>query len=195
MKNLSLKLNESIFLETEEILSQINKKRNKYINEVLKFYNQFQKRRLMRQDLQAVYASSAEVLRELEGWRMMVSCWVEDVETFQFESSAGLRLVTCPARLSYSLLFKPPNIELINESIKLNKKDHQKPSTVNPGTSALTSMIMSVLMTSRKSPSVRIVTGMVKITKIGLKRMLTTASTPATTSAVQKPSTWAPGKM
>lgn len=70
MKNLSFKLDESVFSETEEIISQINKKRNKYINEALKFYSQFQKRRLMRQDLlqesQAVYASSAEVLRELE---------------------------------------------------------------------------------------------------------------------------------
>ncbi|MBU2913601.1 hypothetical protein [Reichenbachiella agariperforans] len=70
MKNLSFKLDESVFSETEEIISQINKKRNKYINEALKFYNQLQKRRLMRQDLlqesQAVYASSAEVLRELE---------------------------------------------------------------------------------------------------------------------------------
>ncbi|RJE74445.1 hypothetical protein [Reichenbachiella sp. MSK19-1] len=70
MKNLSLKLDESVFSETEKIISQINKKRNKYINETLKFYSQFQKRRLMRQDLlqesQAVYVSSAEVLRELE---------------------------------------------------------------------------------------------------------------------------------
>ncbi|UXP32124.1 hypothetical protein N6H18_17415 [Reichenbachiella agarivorans] len=70
MKSLSLKLEESIFEETEEVITQINKKRNKYINEALSFYNKLQKRRMMRHQLvaesQAVYASSVEVLRELE---------------------------------------------------------------------------------------------------------------------------------
>ena len=57
-------------MDTEEILAQINQKRNKYINEALSFYNNLQKRRLMRNSLvaesQAVYGSSMEVLREFE---------------------------------------------------------------------------------------------------------------------------------
>ncbi len=70
MKNLSLKLEEDIFMEAEEILGHIKMKRNKYINEALRFYNQLQKRKLMRHQLaeesRAVYASSVEVLREFE---------------------------------------------------------------------------------------------------------------------------------
>lgn len=70
MKNLSLKLEESIFDETEDILSAINKKRNKYINEAVDFYNKLYKRKLMRHDLAAeselAYGTSVEVLGEFE---------------------------------------------------------------------------------------------------------------------------------
>ena len=70
MKNLSLKLEENIFDETEHILSEINKKRNKYINEAVAFYNKLYKRKLMRGDLaaesKAAYGSSMEVLNEFE---------------------------------------------------------------------------------------------------------------------------------
>lgn len=70
MKSLSLKLEEEIFMETEEVIAHIKKKRNKYINEALKFYNQLQKRNMMRgqlaADSAAVYTSSMEVLKEFE---------------------------------------------------------------------------------------------------------------------------------
>lgn len=70
MKNLSLKLEENIFDETELILSEINKKRNKYINEAVAFYNKLYKRKLMRSNLAAeskvAYGSSMEVLNEFE---------------------------------------------------------------------------------------------------------------------------------
>lgn len=70
MKNLSLKLDENIFDETEYILSEINKKRNKYINEAVDFYNKLYKRKLMRGMLAAesaaAYGSSMEVLEEFE---------------------------------------------------------------------------------------------------------------------------------
>ena len=45
MKNLSLKMDDSIFSETEKIVSKINKNRNRYINEAVEFYNLLQKRK------------------------------------------------------------------------------------------------------------------------------------------------------
>jgi hypothetical protein len=45
MKNLSLKMEESIFQETERILKKVRKNRNRYINEAVEFYNMLQKRK------------------------------------------------------------------------------------------------------------------------------------------------------
>jgi len=39
MKTVSLKIDDSIFGETENILSKIKKPRNRYINEALEYYN------------------------------------------------------------------------------------------------------------------------------------------------------------
>jgi hypothetical protein len=39
MKALSLKLDETIFIETERLLSEINQSRNAYFNEAIDFYN------------------------------------------------------------------------------------------------------------------------------------------------------------
>ena len=47
MKTLSLKLDDAIFEETEELLSKMEKSRNRYINEALDHYNKIQKRKLM----------------------------------------------------------------------------------------------------------------------------------------------------
>lgn len=70
MKNLSLKLEENIFDDTEYILSEINKKRNKYINEAVALYNKLYKRKLMRETLatesEVAYGNSLDVLREFE---------------------------------------------------------------------------------------------------------------------------------
>ncbi|MFB6320851.1 hypothetical protein [Saccharicrinis sp. FJH54] len=44
MKTISLKIDDSIFGETEKILSRMKKPRNRYINEALEYYNQMQKR-------------------------------------------------------------------------------------------------------------------------------------------------------
>jgi len=67
-KILSLKLRDNIFQETETIIKQGNVARNKYINEALDFYNQLQKRRLMKQKLakesSLVASNSLEVLEE-----------------------------------------------------------------------------------------------------------------------------------
>lgn len=70
MKNLSLKLQEPVFLETETLLAQLKKNRNAYINEALAFYNRLQKRRLLAEQLRResalVAANSMEVLAEME---------------------------------------------------------------------------------------------------------------------------------
>jgi hypothetical protein len=69
-KTLSLKLQDDIFLETEEVIAAVHKSRNLYINDALSFYNSFMKRTLMRKRLKKesrlVSASSLEALRELE---------------------------------------------------------------------------------------------------------------------------------
>lgn len=44
MKNLSLKLEDQISLETERILEGLKKPRNTYINEAIEFYNRHQRR-------------------------------------------------------------------------------------------------------------------------------------------------------
>ncbi|GAB3222351.1 hypothetical protein J0A67_11630 [Algoriphagus aestuariicola] len=45
MKTLSLKLDDAVFEETEDILKEKGIARNRYINEALDFYNRFHKRK------------------------------------------------------------------------------------------------------------------------------------------------------
>jgi hypothetical protein len=70
MKNISLKLEDNIFQETEDILAKVQKNRNRYINEALEFYNKVQKRRLLAKQLEKesnlVAAESLAVLAEFE---------------------------------------------------------------------------------------------------------------------------------
>ena len=47
MKTVSLKIEDGIFEETEKIISEIKKPRNRYINDALEFYNRHQKRFLL----------------------------------------------------------------------------------------------------------------------------------------------------
>ena len=51
MKNLSLKLEDDIFLETEKIVTKVKKNRNRYINEAIDFYNRLHRRRLLSKQL------------------------------------------------------------------------------------------------------------------------------------------------
>ena len=44
MKTLSLKLDDSIFFETEELLNRVKIPRNRYINEAIFHYNKYQKK-------------------------------------------------------------------------------------------------------------------------------------------------------
>ena len=47
MKTPSLKLDDIIYEETEQLLEKINKPRNRYINEAIQYYNRIQKNRLL----------------------------------------------------------------------------------------------------------------------------------------------------
>jgi hypothetical protein len=70
MKNLSLKMDDLVFNETEKITQKINKNRNRYINEAVEFYNLLQKRKIISRQLkkesQMVQEESMKVLAEFE---------------------------------------------------------------------------------------------------------------------------------
>ena len=70
MKTLSLKLDDNNFDETEKVVSELNLARNRYINEALNLYNQFNRRQVLKKKLskesRLVSQSSSEVLAEFE---------------------------------------------------------------------------------------------------------------------------------
>ena len=70
MKTLSLKLDDHIFDEAEEITAQLHLARNRYINEAVNMYNFVQKRRLLKNALTKESAlatsESMDILREFE---------------------------------------------------------------------------------------------------------------------------------
>lgn len=71
MKTLSLKLDDSIFGETEKILERLKKPRNRYINEAIEYYNRAQRRLILEKKLIKesilVNKDSMDVLKEFEG--------------------------------------------------------------------------------------------------------------------------------
>jgi len=70
MKTVLLKLDDSIFVETENILSRIQRPRNRYINEAVEYYNKIQKRQILEKRLRSesalVMEESMNVLKEFE---------------------------------------------------------------------------------------------------------------------------------
>ena len=70
MKTVSLKIDDSIFGETEKILSRIKKTRNRYINDALDYYNRHQRRIIIEKKLKnesdLVKKESLSVLNEFE---------------------------------------------------------------------------------------------------------------------------------
>ncbi len=70
MKTISLKIDDSIFIETEKILSRIKKPRNRYINEALDYYNRIQKRMILedklRRESDVVREDSMDLLKDFE---------------------------------------------------------------------------------------------------------------------------------
>ena len=70
MKTLSLKLDDIVYEETEQLLEKIEKPRNRYINEALQYYNRIQKRKIISKLLilesKLVSEESMKVLSEFE---------------------------------------------------------------------------------------------------------------------------------
>lgn len=70
MKTVSLKIDDSIFSETEKILSRIKKPRNRYINEAIAYYNKIQRNQMLEKKLKVeseiVKTSSMSVLKDFE---------------------------------------------------------------------------------------------------------------------------------
>lgn len=70
MKNLSLKMDDHIYHETEKILKKVSTTRNRYINEAIEFYNLLQKRKILKNKLmtesKAVREESMLMLAEFE---------------------------------------------------------------------------------------------------------------------------------
>ena len=70
MKTVSLKIDDSIFGETEKILSTIRMPRNRYINEAIEHYNKVKKRQIleirMKAESELVKEDSINILTEFE---------------------------------------------------------------------------------------------------------------------------------
>mgnify|MGYP001280712895 FL=1 len=70
MKTLSLKLDDEIFDEAEKITSRLKLARNRYINEAVNIYNLFNKRRLLKKQLEKESKlsrkDSMDILHEFE---------------------------------------------------------------------------------------------------------------------------------
>jgi uncharacterized membrane protein YgaE (UPF0421/DUF939 family) len=65
MKNLSLKLEDDIFQETEKIVTEVKKNRNRYINEAIEFYNRLHRRKLLSTKLGKESKIGAQVSLEI----------------------------------------------------------------------------------------------------------------------------------
>ena len=70
MKTVSLKIDDSIFGETEKILSRICIPRNSYINEAIEYYNKVQKRqileKILKKESELVKKESMNILKDFE---------------------------------------------------------------------------------------------------------------------------------
>jgi hypothetical protein len=70
MKTVSLKIDDSVFGETEKILSRIRVPRNRYINEAIDYYNRIKKRQIIEHKLKKesnlVKKESLSVLNDFE---------------------------------------------------------------------------------------------------------------------------------
>lgn len=70
MKTLSLKLDDNVFQETEQVTGYLKKSRNRYINDALDHYNKIQKRKMLEAKLAVesglVAKESMKVLNEFD---------------------------------------------------------------------------------------------------------------------------------
>jgi hypothetical protein len=69
-ENLSLKLKDNVFKETEKIVNKLDMSRNAYINDAVDFYNKLMERKHTKAKLvkesESIYQTSLDVLREFE---------------------------------------------------------------------------------------------------------------------------------
>jgi hypothetical protein len=70
MKNLSLKLKEDIYKDTEKVVKKLNIPRNSYINKAVDFYNKVNNKNMLRKKMfeesLLVSGDSMEILKEFE---------------------------------------------------------------------------------------------------------------------------------
>ncbi len=70
MKTISLKIDDLIFGETEQILSGLKQSRNRYINEAISYYNRLQRRMILEKRLKnesdLIKEDSMSVLKDFE---------------------------------------------------------------------------------------------------------------------------------
>lgn len=70
MKTISLKIDDSIFSETEKILARLKKPRNRYINEAIAYFNKHNRTQILEEKLkiesELVKAESMAVLKDFE---------------------------------------------------------------------------------------------------------------------------------
>ena len=70
MKIISLHIDDTIFTETQQILSRMKKSRNRYINEAIDHYNKVQKRLILEKKLEKesdiVREDSMNILKDFE---------------------------------------------------------------------------------------------------------------------------------
>jgi len=70
MKTLSLKLDDSIFEDTDKLAKELKKPRNRYINEAVAFFNELKKKELIKTQLEyeskLVRKESMKILNEFE---------------------------------------------------------------------------------------------------------------------------------
>jgi len=70
MKTILLKIRGTLFHETEKIITTNRQSRNDYINEAIEFYNKFQKRKMLEEQLKMesklLAENSMEVLQDFE---------------------------------------------------------------------------------------------------------------------------------
>ncbi len=64
LKSVALKLNAPVFEETNKIVLKLNTNRNRYINEAVELYNQYNKKKLLKKQLS--YESSITKVDSME---------------------------------------------------------------------------------------------------------------------------------
>lgn len=73
LKSVALKLNAPVFEETNKIVLKLNTNRNRYINEAVELYNQYNKKKLLKKQLS--YESSitkVDSMERLADFEMMI---------------------------------------------------------------------------------------------------------------------------